>query len=62
MNPIKMIVSLRQGVKTYTSSLVVDKSKLGAFYNVCFGSVGSLVADMARCQATKPNQPCVRCL
>ena len=29
---------------------------MGIFYNVCFGGVGLLVADMARYQAIKPNQ------
>ena len=29
---------------------------MGVFYNVCFGRVGSLATDMARYQATKPDQ------
>ena len=33
-----------------------------AFFYVYFGDVCSLTADMARYQATKPNQPYVRCL
>ena len=35
---------------------VVDKFKVGIFYNVCFGGVGSLAADMATCEAIKFNQ------
>ena len=46
----------------YKSFPVGDKSKIdvvmfsGCFYNVCFGGFGSQTADMARFQATKPNQ------
>ena len=45
---MEMVLSPRQGVKIYKSSSVVDKYKLDAFYNACFGGVGLLAADIAR--------------
>ena len=59
LNPNEMVASLRQRVRIYKSCPVVDKSKVGVF--ILLVSAVSARKQQTWCQATKPNQPCVRC-